>query len=954
MSLIAKIIALLKKAGIDYSKMAGKVDPNKISQLITKTQKTATKPKLIDALNKDKATFNDAIDIFENDAKYLSQMNEMEQVNFANNLEDYFTVGGKVKYVPSNVVTKEGTPVVGKQLEKLSERKGIKGPTDETTLSGAMEGLMSLVDDLKGISPKMRKSMDRDELAKFIQKMRGRKFTNEEVKLVREYADEYSIGLAKEKAAPAMVHAKKLGAKTKDEFEFVREYLDNIQTTSPEKFREMYGSVKNINMDINTAIENKLEKHFRKKYKWDKTKTDGGLDDVTFDKYEDELYEAQKEFGDFHTVYDTDSPPGVFGMRKSTSWVNHPKNYLDDASEKLQEITGEGLNVDFYKKYTDEVLTKYPKPEKFQYGGVAGLLGERTGYFTGALADTAEGKAMSPGTRADYSPGQGHRETYGAPPGITTTPTHIPKPPKDPNQIIQQNLATGKMMTRADLLAKKRFEDYVNLKRYYSMGEDDEGDELYDAYRTAIGSDEHMKNALVSSDLTHQAKQIDGKMKFNNWIGHNTLKDLDKDWTTRSTIVQDTAGNISTNRLTPTGMWENGVYLGHRAPQSLAIDTSYAGGGLAGMLGEPTYADGGRIGFKKGTKFDPKRRTVLKGIAALASIPFIGKYFKWAKPLAKSSKVLAQVPIKVGVDGMPVWFPKLVNKVIKEGDDVSKRFATQERQIVHQSTLPDSKTDVIVTQDLSTGDVAVDIGMGKHGWTDGKFGQPVRLEYKASEVIEPTIGKKGKIESKGTQTKEEFWVEEAEFTGGHPENVKFEESSFEKFGKHESDFREVEKFATGKNTVTGQFGTDKAAYERKISNYPEPDDFASGGRVPLSKGKIVEGLAWLANKIAPGSTKIGQTSKTMADKTQLKQSIARFLENEKVAKELESLRGQVDDNIIKEISAMEPAQQLKAIEDVKLYLRNMKNLRQETTLREFDVTGREPHALGGLAGMLGE
>ena len=260
----AKVIALLKKAGIDYSKMAGKVDPNKISQLITKTQKTATKPKLIDALNKDKATFNDAIDIFENDAKYLSQMNEMEQVNFANNLEDYFTVGGKVKYVPSNVVTKEGTPVVGKQLEKLSERKGIKAPTDETTLSGAMEGLMSLVDDLKGISPKMRKSMDRDELAKFIQKMRGRKFTNEEVKLVREYADEYSIGLAKEKAAPAMVHAKKLGAKTKDEFEFVREYLDNIQTTSPEKFREMYGSVKNINMDINTAIENKLEKHFSK------------------------------------------------------------------------------------------------------------------------------------------------------------------------------------------------------------------------------------------------------------------------------------------------------------------------------------------------------------------------------------------------------------------------------------------------------------------------------------------------------------------------------------------------------------------------------------------------------------------------------------------------------------------------------------------------------------------
>ena len=388
-----KIIALLKQAGIDYSKMAGKVDPNKISQLITKTQKTATKPKLIDALNKEKATYQQALDIFENDAKYLSQMNEMEQVNFANNLEDYFTVGGKVKYTPSNVVTQEGTPVVGKQLETLSARKGAKGKADDTSLQGAMQGLMSLVDDLKGISPKMRNKMDRDELVEFIRKMRGRDFTNEEIKFVREYVDKYSIGLAKDKRAPAIQYAKKLGAKNKDEFEFVEEYLDNIQTTSPEKFREMYGNVKNVNMDINTAIDNKLEKHFRKKYKWDKTKNDGGLDDATFEKYDDELYQAQNEFSDFHRVYDTFSSPGAFGTRKSTSFANHPNNYLDDASEKLKSITGEGLNVDFYKNYTDDVLTKYPKPEKFQYGGLAPLLGEptyadggRTGFAGGKLA----------------------------------------------------------------------------------------------------------------------------------------------------------------------------------------------------------------------------------------------------------------------------------------------------------------------------------------------------------------------------------------------------------------------------------------------------------------------------------------------------------------------------------------------------------------------------------------
>ena len=32
------------------------------------------------------------LDIFKNEAKYISQMNEMELANFANNLEDYLSV----------------------------------------------------------------------------------------------------------------------------------------------------------------------------------------------------------------------------------------------------------------------------------------------------------------------------------------------------------------------------------------------------------------------------------------------------------------------------------------------------------------------------------------------------------------------------------------------------------------------------------------------------------------------------------------------------------------------------------------------------------------------------------------------------------------------------------------------------------------------------------------------
>ena len=50
--MIKKIIDLLKMAGIDYSKIAGKVDPNKIKQLVTKTQKSSTKSKLMGQASK--------------------------------------------------------------------------------------------------------------------------------------------------------------------------------------------------------------------------------------------------------------------------------------------------------------------------------------------------------------------------------------------------------------------------------------------------------------------------------------------------------------------------------------------------------------------------------------------------------------------------------------------------------------------------------------------------------------------------------------------------------------------------------------------------------------------------------------------------------------------------------------------------------------------------------------
>ena len=73
-----------------------------------------------------------------------------------------------------------------------------------------------------------------------------------------------------------------------------------------------------------------------------------------------------------------------------------------------------------------------------------------------------------------------------------------------------------------------------------------------------------------------------------------------------------------------------------------------------------------RLGFKDGMT----RRTFLKILGGAMSIPIIGKFLK---PL-KTAKGVTKVPmIKTdNVPGKPEWFDQLVNKVILEGDDVTK------------------------------------------------------------------------------------------------------------------------------------------------------------------------------------------------------------------------------------------------------------------------------------------
>ena len=132
------------------------------------------------------------------------------------------------------------------------------------------------------------------------------------------------------------------------------------------------------------------------------------------------------------------------------------------------------------------------------------------------------------------------------------------------------------------------------------------------------------------------------------------------------------------------------------------------------------FAQGGiaRLGFKDGMT----RRTFLKILGGAMSIPIIGKFLK---PM-KVGKTVTKVPmIKTdNVPGKPEWFDQLVNKVIVEGDDVTKRFATAERQSIHQKTLDDGSV-VRVTEDIDDGAVRVE-----YESVDNMYEDPVQLQYK--------------------------------------------------------------------------------------------------------------------------------------------------------------------------------------------------------------------------------
>ena len=89
-----QILELLEELGIPAKEWVGK-GGSKVKRLVTKTGISPFKRDLLGTLSQEKKTFGDALDVFQNEAKFIMNANDQELMNFKNNLTEYTSVGGK-------------------------------------------------------------------------------------------------------------------------------------------------------------------------------------------------------------------------------------------------------------------------------------------------------------------------------------------------------------------------------------------------------------------------------------------------------------------------------------------------------------------------------------------------------------------------------------------------------------------------------------------------------------------------------------------------------------------------------------------------------------------------------------------------------------------------------------------------------------------------------------------
>ena len=221
----------------------------------------------------------------------------------------------------------------------------------------------------------------------------------------------------------------------------------------------------------------------------------------------------------------------------------------------------------------------------------------------------------------------------------------------------------------------------------------------------------------------------------------------------------------------------------------------------------------------------------------LAALPMAGKLFKEGAPEIKAvAKNIARTLPKV--KGMPEWFTPLVNKIMKEGKDISpKASRLEDLEIVKKLEITTAKGEsevITLTQNKTTGEISIESKTG------GVADSPFELNYRPPKSdINLNTGKQikdpGDFSVIENRPKPDY---------NNPGKVEFDYDHFHIDDAH-SNIEKLEEIATGKikdlekadQRLKNKQRTESHPYEDIMDRYPDPE-YANGGRVGYGSGGI--------------------------------------------------------------------------------------------------------------------
>ena len=233
-----------------------------------------------------------------------------------------------------------------------------------------------------------------------------------------------------------------------------------------------------------------------------------------------------------------------------------------------------------------------------------------------------------------------------------------------------------------------------------------------------------------------------------------------------------------------------------------------------------------------------KRRGFLKILGGLLSLPVAAKLMKGKSFLKPAAKTIAKTLPKV--QGMPEWFTPLVNKIMKEGTDITpKASRLEDYETIKKLEIPSEtgKSEIItLTENKATGNITIESTSG------GVADSPFEISYTPPKTdINIQTGEPVKYPG-------DFYVIENRPKPDYNSlgKVEFDYDTFD-IDTAYSDLERLEKIGTGKvkdvkkieQRAAGRKKVEDDPYDDIMDRYPDPnpDNYrADGGLASFENG----------------------------------------------------------------------------------------------------------------------